>query len=117
MIISELSARSGVSPRLLRYYEELGLLTATRAPNGYRQYDESAVDTARTVRTMFQMGFPQEKVRALLACASRTASAEDHAVAREKVAEMLDDVDRQLTELGQTRQVLVDFLGREGVRR
>ncbi|MCP2262742.1 DNA-binding transcriptional regulator, MerR family [Promicromonospora thailandica] len=112
MIIGELAARSGVSPRLLRYYEEQGLLTATRAPNGYRQYDESAVEIARTVRMMFQMGFPQEKVRSLLACASPSASAADHEAARARVAEMRDDVDRQMTELARTREVLTEFLGR-----
>ncbi|MCP2265521.1 MerR family transcriptional regulator [Promicromonospora thailandica] len=78
MIISELSARSGVSPRLLRYYEEQGLINATRAANGYRHYEESAVINARIVRVMFQMGFSQENVRAVLACAGDQAAEADH---------------------------------------
>jgi DNA-binding transcriptional MerR regulator len=36
--IGELAERSNVLPRLLRYYEEQGLLTPDRAPNGYRDY-------------------------------------------------------------------------------
>ena len=43
MIIGELSARSGVSPRSLRYYEQQGLLASTRGDNGYRHYDDEAV--------------------------------------------------------------------------
>jgi len=112
VIISELSARSGVSPRLLRYYEEQGLITATRAPNGYRQYDESAVTAARSVRTMFQMGFSQEKVRAVLACAVDRADDADHDAARASLAEMRDDIDQQMEKLAATREVLTEFLER-----
>lgn len=112
MIISELSARSGVSPRLLRYYEEQGLVTATRAANGYRQYDEAAVVNARIVRTMFQMGFSQEKVRSVLACAATDAVAADHDAAREQVARMRDDIDQQMEKLAATREVLTEFLER-----
>ncbi|MFI6423736.1 MerR family transcriptional regulator [Promicromonospora sp. NPDC050880] len=112
MIIGELSARSGVSPRLLRYYEEQGLVTATRGPNGYRQYDESAVTTARIVRMMFQMGFAQDKVRAVLACAGDGAAEADHDAARVSVAQMRDDIDQQMQQLAATREVLTDFLER-----
>lgn len=112
MIISELSARSGVSPRLLRYYEEQGLVTATRAANGYRQYDESAIVNARIVRTMFQMGFSQEKVRSVLACATGQAVEADHDAARASVAEMRDDIDQQMQKLATTREALTEFLER-----
>ena len=40
MRIGELAERAGVSTRALRYYEEQGLISARRAHNGYRDYDE-----------------------------------------------------------------------------
>ncbi|SEO54550.1 MerR family DNA-binding transcriptional regulator [Amycolatopsis saalfeldensis] len=42
MLIGELSRRTGVSPRLLRYYGEQGLLPSERTSNGYRVYGELA---------------------------------------------------------------------------
>lgn len=41
MRIKQLSERTGVSSRLLRYYEEQGLLRPRREENGYRDYEES----------------------------------------------------------------------------
>jgi DNA-binding transcriptional MerR regulator len=40
MHIGELSERTNISRRLLRYYEEQGLIFSERSPNGYRSYDE-----------------------------------------------------------------------------
>ena len=45
MRIGELGQQGGVSPKTIRYYEELGLLDEPdRTPSGYRDYDESAVE-------------------------------------------------------------------------
>ncbi|MGX1372208.1 DNA-binding transcriptional MerR regulator [Streptomyces canus] len=43
MRIGELSRRTGVPTRLLRYYEEQDLLHPARDDNGYRSFDEAAV--------------------------------------------------------------------------
>lgn len=110
MLISELSARSGVSPRSLRYYEEQGLVTSTRAPNGYRQFSEDAVEVARTIRTMFQLGFSSDMVRTIAPCATGQHDGVDRAAVRESVAEMRDDIDRRIQELGTTREALTQFL-------
>lgn len=110
MIISELSARSGVSARSLRYYEQLGLVTSTRAANGYRHFDEDAVAIVRTVRSMFQLGFTSETVRAILPCATGRHDEVDRDAVRESVAGMRDDVDRRIEELVTTREALTRFL-------
>lgn len=56
MLIGELSMSTGVSPRLLRYYEERGLLQAARGGNGYRFYRGDAVTTVRQIRRLLDMG-------------------------------------------------------------
>lgn len=69
MLIGELSRRTGVSPRLLRYYEAQGLLEAGRGANGYRDYDEDSVTTVRQVRALLDAGLSTEVIRSVLPCA------------------------------------------------
>ncbi len=75
MRIGELSRRSGVSERSLRYYEQQGLLDADRGPNGYREYDDTAVERASTIQMLFGMDFPKDVVRSVLACSGHAADA------------------------------------------
>jgi len=68
MLIGELAARTGVSRRSLRYYEEQGLLTAIRGGNGYREYEERAIDTVRRIRALLAAGLPTDAIRQALPC-------------------------------------------------
>ncbi|WP_344891743.1 MerR family transcriptional regulator [Actinomadura meridiana] len=68
MLIGELSRRTGVSTRLLRYYGEQGLLEATRAANGYRHYDADSVLTVRKIRVLLNAGLSTEVIRSVLPC-------------------------------------------------
>ena len=54
--IGELAERTGVSQRLLRYYEEQGLLWPVRRPSGYRDYDAADVERVRRIRTLLAAG-------------------------------------------------------------
>ncbi|WP_030669257.1 MerR family transcriptional regulator [Streptomyces sp. NRRL B-1347] len=68
MLIGELSRRTGVSTRLLRYYEAQGLLEVERGSNGYREYAEDAVVTVRKVRALLDAGLTTEVIRVVLPC-------------------------------------------------
>src|SRR5262249_24378070 len=68
MQIGELSDRTDVSPRLLRYYEQQGPLNVTRRSNGYRDYSDEAVDTVRRIRLLLDAGLNTESIRMLLPC-------------------------------------------------
>jgi DNA-binding transcriptional MerR regulator len=56
MRIGDLARATGVKPRLLRYYEEQGLLTPLRQPNGYRQYARSDIAAVRHIRVLLAAG-------------------------------------------------------------
>jgi DNA-binding transcriptional MerR regulator len=58
MQIGDLSARTGASVRMLRYYEEQGLLEPERTPSGYRVYAESDVDRVARIRCMLSAALP-----------------------------------------------------------
>ncbi|MEU9745793.1 MerR family transcriptional regulator [Streptomyces niveus] len=68
MRIGELSDRTSTSRRLLRYYEEQGLIVATRRANGYRSYDEPTVDRVIQVRGLLDAGLPTRIIKQILPC-------------------------------------------------
>ncbi len=70
MLIGELAERSGINERLLRHYEQGGLLLPDRLPNGYRWYEESHLETVRRIRALLAAGLPVRTIRALLPCST-----------------------------------------------
>ena len=68
MKIGAASKQSGVSQRMIRHYEALGLVPkAARRESGYRDYDGKDVHTLRFIRRARDLGFPIEEIRKLLA--------------------------------------------------
>ncbi|WP_246128088.1 MerR family transcriptional regulator [Amycolatopsis rhizosphaerae] len=66
--IGELSRSSGVSPRLLRYYEEQGLLRPQRRPSGYREYLSTDVAVVRRIRGLLAAGLSTATIASVLPC-------------------------------------------------
>ncbi|HEV2581106.1 MAG TPA: MerR family transcriptional regulator [Ktedonobacteraceae bacterium] len=69
MRISEVSRRTGVSIRSLRYYEQKRLLCARRMENGYRDLDEEAVERVQTIQMYLGLGLSTEQIEEILQCA------------------------------------------------
>jgi MerR family gold-responsive transcriptional activator of gol and ges genes len=68
MNIGAAAKASGVSAKMIRYYEATGLIPAAgRTVSGYRSYGASEVETLRFVRRARDLGFSVEAIRALLA--------------------------------------------------
>lgn len=108
MKIGEAAARSGISERMIRHYEKIGLVArAARRDSGYRDYDERDVHTLRFIGRARDLGFPIEEIRQLLALwADRSRSSADvKALALARAAELkrkareLDSMRRSLERL------------------
>ena len=106
MNISEAAARTGVPPKTIRYYEEIGLVApAPRSGNGYRAYRATDVHLLRFVQRARSLGFSVKDCRQLLALYRdpHRVSAEVKCLAERRIA----DIDRKMAELGGVRAALV----------
>ena len=65
--ITDVARRTGVPTSTLRYYDHLGLLASSgRADNGYRHYDERALDRLRFIARAKELGCSLEEIATLL---------------------------------------------------
>ena len=71
MKIGELSHKTDVSARMLRYYEEQGLITVGRRENGFRDYDDYLVDRVLKIRGLLDSGIPTRIIADILPCLDR----------------------------------------------
>ena len=111
MKIGELSERSGASVRMLRYYEEQGLLEPRRTGSGYRVYAEPDVDRVARIRCMFSAAVPAPVVRTTLrfildgeAVAPEVPAERDRLV--KTLQGELDELDAKIASLRNSRELL-----------
>lgn len=104
MNIGEASTRSGLPPKTIRYYEDIGLVRPARASNGYRDYAESDTHKLAFLARARGLGFSIEECRALLSLYEdqSRASADVKTIA----SGHLLDIDRKIEELQSMRRTL-----------
>ncbi len=111
MKIGQAAAAAGISERMIRHYEKVGLIApAARRDSGYRDYDERDIHTLRFIGRARGLGFPLEEIRKLLALwhDRERLSADVKSLALARAAELqrkareLDAMRRTLERLAQT---------------
>jgi MerR family transcriptional regulator, copper efflux regulator len=103
--IGEAAKESGVSAKMIRHYESLGLLEqARRTYAGYRIYDAKDVHTLRFIRRARDLGFSMKEIEQLLSLWQnrRRSSGDVRRVAQQHIAEL----NQKITELQGMRRTL-----------
>ena len=103
MRISELSRRTGVSVRSLRYYNQKKLLCARRLENGYRDLDEEAVERVQTIQMYLGLGLTTGQIEDILQCAEISPIPQPLPICEESLLELyqdkLQDIEHQIAVL------------------
>lgn len=111
MNIGQASKGSGVSQRMIRHYEKIGLIpVAARRDSGYRDYSDADVHRLRFIANARDLAFPIEEIRKLLDLWSDRgrASSEVKALAESRTAVL----GRKANALQAMRQALLDLATR-----
>src|SRR5690606_3359072 len=93
LTIGDLSARSGVAPSALRYYERLGLIHATRTTGNQRRYETATLRRVAFIRIAGAVGLSLDEIREALASLpeSRTPTKADWERLSQRWRQRLDD--------------------------
>ena len=107
--IGEAAKLSGVSAKMVRHYEGLGLLPkVVRTDSGYRQYSEAEVHTLRFIKRSRDLGFSMEEIAELVGLWQnrRRASANVRRIAQKHA----DDLARKIAAMEEMRKTLAHLI-------
>ncbi|MFC0349976.1 Cu(I)-responsive transcriptional regulator [Undibacterium danionis] len=98
MNIGQVAQMSGISPKMIRHYEQLGLITvAGRSVAGYRQYAESDLHILRFIRRARDLGFSLARIKQLLSLWQDQAR--QSAEVKQLAGQYIDELNVQITSL------------------
>lgn len=113
MKIGEAAAAIGAPTRMLRYYEQQGLIEAARSANGYREYSDAQLEHARHVRALVLAGLSTRMIKIVLnieAPPSRQQSASCSRALAEDLAQELRVVEERIVCLEKSRDAVIHYL-------
>ena len=105
MNIGHAAKATGLSSKMIRHYEVIGLLkNATRTDAGYRQYHDNDLHVLRFIKRARSLGFPLEQIKVLLSLWQdrKRASKDVKALAQKHILEL----EAKIRELSEMRDVL-----------
>jgi DNA-binding transcriptional MerR regulator len=117
MQIGELSRRTGISVRMLRFYEEEGLLRPSRRMSGYRDYGPLEEQLARRIRMFSNAGLKLDSIRTLLPCVlNDRPELELCDEVRKTLAREINGIEKRIACLTSSRDVLNGYLEKDAAR-
>jgi DNA-binding transcriptional MerR regulator len=109
MQAKEAAKRLGISQRMLRHYEDAGLMEVRRSENGYRVYSEVDLRRAGRIADFIATGFSTREIRSMAACLSDEGSG-PCAGGIDQLLQKLTHIDRLRADLDTRREAVLDRL-------
>lgn len=108
MNISQVAKASGLSARMIRHYEQIGLVPApARSESGYRQYTQTDLHSLRFIRSAREMGFSMEQIAQLLMLwQDRSRSSSE---VKRLAQQHLQELEQKIADLQAMRNTLADL--------
>ena len=108
MLIGELAKETGVNPKTIRFYEEIGLMpTPDRTPSGYRQFSDDDLERLRFIRSAQRLNLRLTEIQEILALRERGERPCGYVLALMK--QQVDEIDRKIEEMAQLRNQLIEL--------
>ncbi|WP_010114090.1 MerR family transcriptional regulator [Acinetobacter sp. P8-3-8] len=111
MNLAKVAELTQVSPRMLRYYEDLCLVQPKRTENNYRSYSQKNIEDIHKIKILNDAGMNLKDIHALLPCfdlADRRFSL--CSIVHSKLENELSQVSEQLIKLQRSHELLKSFL-------
>ena len=104
MTISRVSAEFGISTRMLRYYEQTGLIKSYRRDDyAYRMYDEESISRLRQILILRRLRIPVKQIRTIL-------QKPEAVIAIDVFRQNITELDVEITALSTVRDILSRFI-------
>ncbi|MCU1510110.1 MAG: MerR family DNA-binding transcriptional regulator [Glaciihabitans sp.] len=111
MRIGEVAAKAGVSVKAVRYYESLGLVSARRLGNGYRDYDDYQLRLIREIHELGRVGIKADQTRPFLDCiVSGNEQGDDCPASLDTYRSAIDEMTNRMDLLAERRAALESLL-------
>lgn len=111
MKISELSKQTNVSIRMIRYYEQKGLLKPTRTPSGYRRFKQEDIAVIHKIKMFKAIGFTIDDILPVFTC--QVLYSEEVPICdklREKFVSKIEQIDKMIINLNQAKSTLAQYI-------
>lgn len=111
MHLSKVAELTNISPRMIRYYEEYGLISPRRAENNYRNYSNHDIEIIRKIKILNDAGIKLKDIELMMPCFDlEQKNFQLCPIVKEKLQNELRQIEQQANLLKQSQKILKAFL-------
>ena len=106
MNIGELSKITSASPRSIRHYEKMNLLSPNRSDNGYRVYNKSHIKIVNEIQWLLEAGITLKNIKYIVPCTLQKTKILMCKDLKNLFATEILNIDEKIKKLGKSKRIL-----------